>query len=118
MTSSCSVAEQKMYSDNSVVIAERDYLLQENRRLIGMSEGKKDEVSAEPVNLVKETIVSATSNKQSISGFSNNGGSSSIEKVQLYRSLFRGREDVYAKLWQNKNTLKSGYSPVCKNEWV
>ena len=38
--------------------------------------------------------------------------------MQLYRSLFRGREDVYAKLWQNKNTLKSGYSPVCKNEWA
>jgi superfamily II DNA or RNA helicase len=32
--------------------------------------------------------------------------------------LFHGREDVYAILWQNKTTLKSGYSPACKNEWA
>ncbi|MBU4477535.1 MAG: DEAD/DEAH box helicase family protein [Candidatus Omnitrophica bacterium] len=38
------------------------------------------------------------------------------EKIQLFRSLFRGRDDVYAKRWQNK-TGRSGYSPVCLNEW-
>jgi hypothetical protein len=40
----------------------------------------------------------------------------SEEKVALFRSLFRGRENVYAKHWQNK-TEKSGYSPHCANEW-
>jgi superfamily II DNA or RNA helicase len=39
------------------------------------------------------------------------------DKVRLYRSLFRGREDIYARFWQSRQTLKSGYSPVCKNEW-
>ncbi len=38
------------------------------------------------------------------------------EKIKLFMSLFKGREDVYAKRWQNKNG-KSGYSPVCSNEW-
>lgn len=43
---------------------------------------------------------------------------SSDEKIQLFRSLFKGREDVYAHLWVSKKTGKSGYSPVCKNEWA
>lgn len=36
----------------------------------------------------------------------------------LLKDYFRGREDVYAKLWINNRTGKRGYSPVCKNEWV
>lgn len=39
-----------------------------------------------------------------------------MEKVRLFRSLFRGREDVFAKRWQNQKG-NSGYSPVCSNEW-
>lgn len=43
--------------------------------------------------------------------------SSPNEKIQLFRSLFRGREDVFAKRWYSVKTEKSGYSPVCANEW-
>ena len=39
-------------------------------------------------------------------------------KVKLFKELFRGRTDVYAKRWLSRKTGKSGYSPVCKNEWV
>ena len=38
------------------------------------------------------------------------------DKIGLFMSLFRGREDVYAKKWENK-AGKRGYSPVCLNEW-
>ncbi len=40
------------------------------------------------------------------------------EKIALFRSLFRGREDVFPKRWESLKTGKSGYSPVCANEWV
>jgi len=40
------------------------------------------------------------------------------DKVALFLRLFRGREDVYPKLWQNQKTGKEGYSPACANEWV
>lgn len=43
--------------------------------------------------------------------------SATEEKIALYMSLFRGREDVYAKQWQSKDG-KVGYSPACKNEWI
>ena len=40
------------------------------------------------------------------------------EKITLFLSLFKGRGDVYPKLWQNQKTGKKGYSPACANEWV
>ena len=40
------------------------------------------------------------------------------EKVGLFRSLFRGRTDVFPKHWHNPKTNKKGYSPACSNEWV
>ena len=43
--------------------------------------------------------------------------SSSQEKINLFRSLFRGREDVFARRWQSMTSGKSGYQPVCENEW-
>ncbi len=44
--------------------------------------------------------------------------SSSIEdKVMLFRSLFKGRDDVFAKRWESAKNGKSGYSPSCLNEW-
>lgn len=44
--------------------------------------------------------------------------SSSEEKILLFRSLFRGREDMFAKRWHNLRTGQSGYSPACRNEWA
>lgn len=43
--------------------------------------------------------------------------SSPEEKIELFRTLFKGRDDVYSKRWQNKEG-KCGYSPVCINEWI
>ena len=39
------------------------------------------------------------------------------EKVALFRSFFKGREDVFARRWFSKTTEKGGYQPVCINEW-
>jgi len=38
-------------------------------------------------------------------------------KVELFRSLFRGRSDVFPLRWENLKTGKSGYAPACANEW-
>ena len=38
------------------------------------------------------------------------------DRVRIFRSLFRGREDVYAARWDSKQG-KSGYSPACAHEW-
>ena len=44
--------------------------------------------------------------------------STPAQKIALFRSLFRGREDVYPKFWTNIGTGRSGYAPACENEWV
>src|ERR1700730_15565929 len=44
--------------------------------------------------------------------------SSPDEKIALFRSLFRGREDVYPRRFESRKTGKAGYAPACANEWV
>jgi len=40
------------------------------------------------------------------------------EKIALFRSLFRGRGEVFPKLWVNPRSGRKGYAPACANEWV
>ncbi len=47
-----------------------------------------------------------------------NNQSPQEEKIQLFRSLFKGREDVFPRRFENTKTGKSGYAPVCRNEWA
>jgi superfamily II DNA or RNA helicase len=47
-----------------------------------------------------------------------NMASPTAAKINLFRSLFRGREDVFPRRWENPRTGKAGYAPACRNEWV
>jgi len=51
------------------------------------------------------------------SSISINKKSDSLEKIKLFMSLFRGRDDVYAKRWENNKKGTAGYSPACDSEW-
>src|ERR1700747_2516966 len=42
------------------------------------------------------------------------GDSTTEEKVALYRSLFVGREDVFALAWSNQRSGTSGWSPAVR----
>ena len=44
--------------------------------------------------------------------------SSAEDKIALFRSLFRGRDDVYPRRFESGKTGRSGYAPACANEWV
>jgi len=55
-------------------------------------------------------------NQRSESNITNE--STEKQKIALFRSLFRGREDVFPRRFESKRTGKSGYQPVCRNEWV
>jgi len=43
---------------------------------------------------------------------------SNADKITLFRSLFRGRDDVFPRRWENPKTGKIGYAPACRNEWI
>jgi len=94
------------------VTAERDGLLAENRRLryeFGSPQKSK------PAN--RSDLVSATSNPLATGSLIVNNESPLSEKVRLFRFLFRGREDVFARLWWSQKSQRIGYSPVCNREW-
>lgn len=44
--------------------------------------------------------------------------SSTNEKISLFRTLFRGRDDIYAVHWSNERTGKKGYAPACEDPWA
>jgi len=44
--------------------------------------------------------------------------SSVDEKIDLFMSLFRGRDAVYAKRYHNPKNGAEGYVPACRNEWT
>jgi len=46
-----------------------------------------------------------------------NPSTSNADKLMLFRSLFRGREDVFPLRWENPKTGRYGFSPACANEW-
>jgi superfamily II DNA or RNA helicase len=52
-----------------------------------------------------------------ITGATVTQNSSSQDKVKLFRRLFKGRDDIYPKRWENSKTEKSGYAPACNNDW-
>ena len=85
-------------------LAECDRLQEENRQLrvrLGISNEKK------PV----QALLSA--NNTSVI----NSKSSPEEKVKLFRSLVRGRDDVYAVRREGRNSGKAGYSPARRRVW-
>ncbi|WP_145964319.1 TOTE conflict system archaeo-eukaryotic primase domain-containing protein [Chromobacterium phragmitis] len=90
-----------MENDQQAVLSE---LQAENARLIGLLEAHGIEWR---VKLPAPVVTHPTS----ITPLS------TAEKVTLFRSLFQGRTDVYPIRWESKATGKSGYSPVCGNEW-
>lgn len=42
---------------------------------------------------------------------------SSQEKINIFKNLFHGREDVFAIYWEKADKSINGYTPACLNEW-
>jgi hypothetical protein len=76
---------------------------------------KKRQLEEAQTALVQRTVDS-TVTQETLSGINSN--SPSETKIALFRSMFKGREDIYAKRFESKKTGKTGYQPACRNEWV
>ena len=78
---------------------------------------KKRQLEELQITLANKIVDNTVTQKQLLrDGISNQ--SLPENKIALFRSLFKGREDVYAKRFESKKTGKAGYQPVCRNEWV
>jgi hypothetical protein len=86
----------------AVLDAKREAVQDRIRRLKGLKHSIAEEQL--PFNQRSESSVTNESTEE--------------EKTALFRSLFPGREDVYPRRFESKRTGKSGYQPVCQNEWI
>jgi hypothetical protein len=100
------------------ITAERDRLLAENRRLRLDYSIRPEEPGQISLSLTSTSPGSlpATTEPDPRSMAVNNE-SPLPDKLRLFRSLFHGREDVFARLWQSRKSQRLGYSPVCRHEW-
>jgi superfamily II DNA or RNA helicase len=73
---------------------------------------------ADRLSALENARAKASANPQPLLGARVTTASPTAEKIALFRSLFRGREEVFPRRWENPKSGKSGYSPVCRNEWV
>lgn len=78
----------------------------ENARLIALLEANAIDWRV-PVEVIKIPVSSAESAALQLG---------TDAKLALFKRLFRGRVDVFPTRWESK-AGKSGYSPVCANEW-
>ena len=85
-------------------IAERTRLLERIKEL----ENENAELRKRLGELV-EPVTSASNAMQNLS---------LQEKIDVFCSLFKGRDDVFARRWYSKTSRKAGYQPVCQNEWT
>lgn len=93
-------------------------LIKENSRLKARIELMKSALSRNTVSRIKKEINRPGNQSTDKNGLSDvNSKSDTLSKINLFMSLFKGRDDVYAKRWENKNKGTSGYSPVCLNQW-
>lgn len=78
------------------------------------------DLNTEPLNPIEDLQKHSSENSHSVGASSIdapiNNQSSPENKVHLFRSLFQGREDVFAIRWVGKDN-RSGYSPACYNDW-
>ena len=90
--------------------------LNQLRQELAEIESRRQQIFQEITRLESSPTTSCCKNIETINGFCNT--SPSEDKIKLFRSLFRGREDVYPRRFESIRTGKSGYQPSCKNEWA
>jgi len=102
--------------------------LEDVDRLIKAAEGELSKIECRRTDLVDE-IGRLRLERASLSGSDGASPSPLLDvpiterspqgaKIALFRSLFRGRDDVHARRFESLRTGKKGYQPACRNEWV
>ncbi len=96
----------KLLAENKVLAEEIKRLRTENAELkvrLGIVDAPQTELATMDFSPLKGSLINKFSTPE--------------EKIALFRSLFVGRTDVFARRWYGVTSGKSGYQPVCSNEW-
>lgn len=108
-----------MANDFNGLLKDYQALLDENKQLreeIKQLHQQLD-IQAGPQSAVAQLDIPTKTRLCETTAPSVTNNSTSSEKIGLFLSLFKGRDDVFAKRWENQKKETSGYSPACANEW-
>lgn len=88
-------------------------LAEENARLLGIIKALKAENAVLRSMLPPGAELPTRSNEPETKPEHLDREAIIAQRLSLFRSLFRGREDVYAKRWVSKDGQRAGYKPIC-----
>lgn len=108
---------QELLGKYTALLEEVKRLKAENSRLRVQLELKESEPSGKTPGKIKNVEKTPRGENSTPNSTSVDNTSGSNAKIHLFMSLFKGRSDVHAKRWENKNKGTSGYAPVCLNQW-
>jgi hypothetical protein len=99
-------------------VEDNESRLNELRERLATIDRERAEVTKLIDQIESERPPKATTSESSITPNGKiNQNSTGAAKIELFRSLFRGREDVFPLRWHNARNQKTGYAPACSNEW-
>jgi superfamily II DNA or RNA helicase len=108
---------QELLRENNRLKNEVERLTSENKRLRLLI----DEEAQSTINIKRDNLNNQPApvilHPENASHPEVTNHSDTQSKINLFMSLFKGRDDVYATRWENKKRTGSGYSPVCLNQW-
>jgi superfamily II DNA or RNA helicase len=102
----------------NILLEEISRLKKENSQLkaqLGLTRSELPRNTASAIKTGKNILDDESTDRNCFSDVDST--SDALSKIRLFMSLFKGRDDVYAKRWENKSKGTSGYSPVCLNQW-
>ncbi len=105
--------EMMIWNNKEHCTAEQILLLKQELTAL---EARREEIQKTITHL--ETLQQTNLQTTQIESSGITAHSSENQKIALFRSLFRGREDVFPKRFESKRTGRQGYQPFCRNEWI
>ena len=108
---------RKLLEKYNVLLEQVDRLAKENSRLKAKLRLQEAQAPRNTTQAIQMELLTDGESNDTNPHINIDSTSDSISKILLYMSLFRGRKDVYARRWKNKNKGTSGYVPVCLNQW-
>ena len=111
--------------DYKELLKKYNHLLNENSRLTAENNILKAKLEIKNFDFSQNSLIKKAAGNTHLDGESIGRNcfldvsrkSDTFLKIRLFMSLFKGRDDVYAKRWENKSKGTSGYTPVCLNQW-
>ncbi len=107
-----------LLADYQVLLAENESLKEEITRLKARLGILDPRIESEANPPLVSALQPSPVNTDEVATSGLTAKSETKDKIRFFLSLFRGREDVHAKRWENRIKRTFGYAPVCRNEWM